>query len=657
MIKSLDDPGFLFGVNYWASHAGLFMWQKWDPAVVESDFQLMKKYRVQFLRVFPLWPDFQPLQAMRGLHGEVMEYRLHEKSIESGLYDPAAYLSATMLDRFGQLLALAEKFELPVNIALLNGWMSGRLFVPPALEGLNPITDPVALMWENRFIKGFVRRFAGNPMIIGWDPGNESNCMGTASREEAWVWLSQMCSAIRQEDPDTPILSGMHGLSLDGSWRIQDQGELLDVLTTHPYSDFVPYCSLEGASSFRTIMHPAAESVYYGDISGKPVLCQETNSLGPNLADQKTEAQFASAASALLWAYGSKGIAWWCGFDQNRITKAPYDWNALERELGLFTVDGEAKETVRTLHHVFAEIADSEIHGIVDRGKRIRDCYCILTKGQDHWGVAFSSFLLAAQAGREMKFGFIDEPLPDYPVYFLPSLCGYEPIPRRRWEELKKKIHDGAVLYLSLHDGFVSEFEELFGMRIVHRETWNKPVQFEIPSTGYGPYSTLFPVSFRRNFVLTGATVMGSEDGGNPFFTAYQYGKGMVFFLSFPLELAALEVPGFFDHEKDGVYPWYRIYERIFSRTRSDRIIQRTNPYLIVTEMRGEDKSRVAILVNTSDEDIQDVISINKGYQLDTVRMGEVISKEQENFTLIVKRRSYAICFLSPVESREDNDE
>ena len=52
---------FFVGCNYWASHAGTAMWRQWQPETVEADLALLQKNRIETLRVFPLWPDFQPL--------------------------------------------------------------------------------------------------------------------------------------------------------------------------------------------------------------------------------------------------------------------------------------------------------------------------------------------------------------------------------------------------------------------------------------------------------------------------------------------------------------------------------------------------------------------------------------------------------------------
>ena len=62
------------GVNYWASHAGTAMWKDWRPDVVEKDFAVLAGYGTTVVRVFPLWPDFQPVSALRSGTGVLREY-------------------------------------------------------------------------------------------------------------------------------------------------------------------------------------------------------------------------------------------------------------------------------------------------------------------------------------------------------------------------------------------------------------------------------------------------------------------------------------------------------------------------------------------------------------------------------------------------------
>ncbi len=82
MPNSLTSPGqFLIGANYWASHAGMHMWSDWQPAVVEADLKQLSQIGLQILRVFPLWPVFQPFTQLYGGGGAPQEMRFGEEPL------------------------------------------------------------------------------------------------------------------------------------------------------------------------------------------------------------------------------------------------------------------------------------------------------------------------------------------------------------------------------------------------------------------------------------------------------------------------------------------------------------------------------------------------------------------------------------------------
>lgn len=129
------------GCNYWASHAGLYMWRNWDAGCVERDLDLLAAQGMKVLRVFPLWPDFQPLTADYAGAGKFSGY-----SQSGGALRNYAAVDDEMVARFRFLCKAAEKLDLKLVVGLVTGFMSGRMFVPPALEKENVLTSPAAIM-------------------------------------------------------------------------------------------------------------------------------------------------------------------------------------------------------------------------------------------------------------------------------------------------------------------------------------------------------------------------------------------------------------------------------------------------------------------------------------------------------------------------------
>jgi hypothetical protein len=617
---SLTESGaFVVGCNYWASHAGTNMWSDWRPEVVAGDLHTLAAAGLQVLRVFPLWPDFQPIHALGTPWNPLTEIRHGETPLSDDAWGQAG-LAPEMMAHFAALLDLAADNGLRCVVGLVTGWMSGRLFMPPALIGRNPLLDPVAIQWELRFVREFVRAFRGHRALMAWDLGNECNCMGTATREQAYVWTATIAAAIRAEDGTRPVISGLHSLTPAGTWTMQDQAELTDLLTTHPYPPFTPHCGTDPVNTIRGILHSTAESCFYADIGGKPCICEEIGTLGRITASPAVAADYMRAVLFSLWANDCHGALWWCAFDQDHLDHAPYDWCTVERELGLLSSGSQPKPVLATMGAFRKVLDDLPFRRLPARR---REAVCILTRDQDQWAAAYSSFILAKQAGFDLDFRYAEQPLPEAPVYLLPSLKGMWILFRRRWLELLSRIEAGATLYLSLDDALLSGFEELTGLRPVTRELRTAtaavrlegvPGQPELPGGG-GYKITLEPV---------GATVLGREADGNPVFTEYRYGKGRVFFLGVPLEMQLARTPGVF-HQAAAPECW-RIYAHVAADALKARVVAKTHPLLAVTEHPVGQDELVVVEVNQSPEPLATALRLARGWRLAAALHGNAVA-------------------------------
>ena len=270
---------FFIGCNYWAKNAGMYMWSQWRPDVVERELAELAKNGVTVMRVFPLWSDFQPLTGDCNAGGS---YRSFLQS--NGPLQNWAGVDEEMMRRFRFFCDVAKKNNIRLIVGIVTGWMSGRQFVPPVFEEKNVLADPNAIMWATRFVKYFVTEMKDHPAIAAWDYGNECNCMGagTAGQAGFYNWMDHIGMAIRLSDPSRPVVSGMHGLSTSESspTPIRLNGEISDILCTHPYSFYVPGCGKEAFNTMRTELHPTAESLLYRDLGGKPCFIEEIGNLG-----------------------------------------------------------------------------------------------------------------------------------------------------------------------------------------------------------------------------------------------------------------------------------------------------------------------------------------------------------------------------------------
>lgn len=586
----MQETNFLVGCNYWASHAGTQMWRSFRPEVVRDDFTRLYATGVRVIRLFPLWNEFQPLNLLREYAARPMQYRIGEEPLGD---DPVARagVDPIMLDRFAVVADIANELEIKLIVGLVTGWMSGRFFAAPALEHLNAITDPESIRWQVRFVKTFVHRFKGHPAILAWGLGNECNCMGVANRAQAWAWTHAISSTIRCEDPTRSVYSGMHGISASaaGPWTISDQAELTDVLCTHPYPAFTPGCDLDPLPSFRAAHHAAAESCLYADLGNKPCLVEEIGALGNEYGNEQTVADYVRMSLYTSWSCSATGFIWWCGFDQVHLTHAPYDWCSVERELGLLRSDGSPKLVAAELK-AFTAFLDSL--PFKQLPQRLTQAVCILTEGQEHWKIAYATFLLARQAGLDLRFCYHDQPIPQASIYLLPSYSSLAPMSRRAWVELQERVRHGATLYLSHQDGILSLFSQVTGMEVVTRSRSTTPVQFTLP----GRHESLsIPATVSQKLQPAGAEVLSVDQDGNPVFSRYRLGQGQVLLLSAPLESHLAGTPGAFAN-----MAWCEVYKEVAKGLKLDRAVFSPSPLLCVSEHPLDNRSRVIVLANYS---------------------------------------------------------
>jgi len=594
---------FMIGCNYWASNAGADMWKCYDGDCVREDLSVLASQGVEYIRVFPKWRDFQPVMPLYAGRGVLAEYCLEGEREATNPY----YLDEGMLDKFAVLLDICDEYNIRVIVGLVTGWMSGRLYVPSAINGKNVLTDTEALYFEQLFIKGFVRRFKERKTVYAWDLGNECNCMGEANRIEALHWTATIANAIRAEDNSRPIVSGMHGLELESQcpWQITDQGEWTDILTTHPYPYWCAHTRNDKILSLRTLMHATAQNKLYTECSGKPCMAEEIGTMGPMLASDEAAASFMRVNLFSLWANGSVGALWWCGHDQHMLDAFPYSTNMVELELGLLRGDRspkpvaqEIKKFGKMLHGAALKLPEAEY-----------DAVCLLSSGQRQWGVCYTTYVLARQAGMNVRFAYADNGIPEANTYLLPSINGITVMHKARYEELKARVRAGARLYISMNNGVLSGFEDLTGLKVVDSHESAEKRSFEVGGECYSINSV-------RQYELesVGAEVIACDSIGRPMLARNVYGKGEVIYLNIPLEESLIDGHNAFD----GSY--YKLYDYIFKGIIDNKPIK-INGEGVYSTLHFDGDKAYAVAINYTDKE-QAITIIANGYSLSRVIYG-----------------------------------
>ena len=592
----MKNTDFIIGCNYWASNAGTKMWSRFDEMAIEKDLKTLSEYGLNTLRVFPMWSDFQTVEPLLFNDGNVREYRMKDERKPSNPY----YLEEVMLERFEIFLDLCKKYGIKVIVGLITGWMSGRLFIPTALNGKNLYTDETALWFEQLFIRGFVKTFKHREEILAWDLGNE--CCGISKAENRYVtatWTAIITNAIKAEDNTRKVISGMHRFETESigvknespyaaNWRLFDHAQYVDVMTTHPYPFWFDLTKTDRLGTIKPQLHATCENKFFADLSGLPCFVEEVGNMGNSVTSDKVAADYLRTQLFSVWANDGGGVMWWCANEQTMLDFPPYTWQMCEVELGLTDRDGKAKETLAE----YKKFAEWRKKTEIDLPKAECDGVCILTHEQNQYASALSSYILAKQAGINLSFAWCESELPESDVYLMPSVTGIVIMDGDSFKKLRERIYRGATLYVSSNGGIISEFESLTGMRINDSDTKRDNIEIEINgkkiTSQYGA---------RRNFLSSVGGKVIAESNGLPVVTEYEYGKGKVIYLDFPIEnnLAFTE----YAYEGDAC----EIYRYVFSDKIANKKIEFSNKDLTTTYHEGKDGKKYAVTVNYSENE------------------------------------------------------
>ena len=595
---------FMVGCNYWASNAGTEMWRDFDATVIEKDIKTLSSYGMKYLRVFPNWRDFQPVFNRRSSPRAFTRHATESDELNENGY----FIEQEMMDRFSVFLDICEKYNMKLIVGILTGFMSGSALIPPALDGEDLVTSPVALYLEQLFITGFVKAFSDRDVIYAWDLGNECNMFNAGATDfEAASWMGTVANTIRAADPTRPVITGMHAGKVEGGWAIQDQARFCDVLTTHPYPFWHTYPKIDETLSVRALMFPTISSKIAEGIGKKPCLVEEVGTMGPTVVSDENSGHFARLNIFSAWANGFPGFLWWCAHEQTELDTFPYTDQMVERELGLLRCDFTPKP-----HLLEMDKFSKWLNGIdFTLPPAKEDAVCILTKNQDQSGVGYMTGILSRLAGINCSFCYSEQVIPESDLYIIPSYSQVRVMHKSRYDELKKRVFEGADLYISVANGILSEFESFTGLKVLDSYQYA-----ESGTAIVNDKEILFAKS--RNFLLepTNAEVIACDDKGNPFFTCNKYGKGRVFFVNAPIEAGLLTKHNAFDGNEKV------IYDTIADKVHASYPVKVLGDNIVMTYHPSDDGGYVVLLNHYKDEKNFE-LKLNDGYTVEKVYYGE----------------------------------
>lgn len=553
---------FLIGSNYWPGHAGLNMWNNWQPEKIQVEISKMLELGFNVNRSFLFMPDFIP----------------------SG-----KFVDPVMLDRLDEFLQICETSGIQTILSFFVGHMSGEDWDVPWRGDRNFYTDQHCLDAQEIYVSTVVKKCFKSPSILAWILSNEIpnyESRGTADEVKAWAAFIRQC--IRKIDTVHPICIG------DGCWtpevsrrlknfQLRKLADEQDFLGLH----FYPRSADPWRQSFT-----AAFRLGMARFWKEPVIVEEFG-LSTAMSSEHNQALYYRDVLYSALINGAKGTLNWCFSDFELTETRPYSHHPHELRFGLMKSNGEIREAGREMQK-FASMAKPLI---AENWQPVEFQKCRLwipsTYYYDYpydWDNEFEewypfylntfSLLKRANLNPEMIFEpaidlekngeythEIDLDPSDGQILFLPRL---KRITASGWEKIKTYVKDGGTLYASFaHDAWIPDWEEFFQIK--------SDVKFGLPATDVSPVVCLQEnkaFKFDDPCFATGSdseeyascpvlTAKGKavleDKSGRPILLHMQHGKGNIFFNTYPMEMLGLhDRTGLMDNILMKIYQYLR---------------------------------------------------------------------------------------------------
>jgi hypothetical protein len=340
----MSTPGPRFGANYTPSQGWFHHWLDFDLDAVRADLDSIAALGLDHIRVFPLWPLFQPNRTL-----------IRPRAVE-------------------QLVALADAAAergLDVNVDGLQGHLSSFDFLP-AWTGTwhrrNIFTDPDVVAGQAEYLRTLAAALADRPNFLGMTIGNEINQFSgpphpdpdRITPDQAAGWLRRLLDACEEGAPGRLHLHAEYDAAWyqDGHAFTPEHSATLGAVTAVHSWVFNGTAQRHGRTGTATEHHAAYMielSKAWADDPHRPVWLQEVGAPAPLIpAEHAASFTEATVANALdcpdVW-----GVTWWCSHD---VSRSLADFPELEYSLGLLTNDRQVKPAGETIRRVVAEWRD-----------------------------------------------------------------------------------------------------------------------------------------------------------------------------------------------------------------------------------------------------------------------------------------------------------
>ncbi len=345
---------FILGVNYWPRKKAMFWWKEFEEEEVREEFSVIRELKLDVVRIFLLWEDFQPLPER---------------------------ISKTSIKNLEKVLDIAEELRLGVIPTFFIGHMSGINWLPEWVLSKKPherfftysngkvldlgardiYEDTDLLEAERLLLETVASEFDDHPAIYAWDISNEIDNVRIPKTPEAGKRWLKFVYGVLKENSSKPVTFGIHQEDIQENkhFHVWDVAHFNDILCMHAYSVytdftdpldpyFVPFtCLLTQALGGKDVLMEEFGMPTTGGKTQKILSATGKHTTKHYLINEEDAAIWLEKTLKALYEVGTIGAIYWnfSDYHESLWNRPPFDKAIHERFFGLLRSDGSLKPT------------------------------------------------------------------------------------------------------------------------------------------------------------------------------------------------------------------------------------------------------------------------------------------------------------------------
>jgi beta-galactosidase len=508
---------FPLGIDYWPLDNEVSSFDDWYGGDIEADFAAFAEARFTLVRIFISWKYFEQ---------------------QVGNYDEEAS------QRLARLVAAARENGLQLVVCFFADDRLAELCDVTWGKRRDPRTDSYLIQREVSLVQRIVSLHRSDKAVFAWDLANEAFCAGFTSSALLTSWVRTLREAVREVDPERPILLGADPETLLRATGV-DPREAIDeceFAISHVTASYAAYAA-EGpiTSGPATYLDSFLLRSARRDL---PVLVDGAgvHSLEYSPAQEAAYLRTVLYGSIMNRASGVLLRRW---RDVETERREPYYRDPYEVLVGVTDIEGGPKPSLSEVASFSRVAARLDMRRYAPQPERA----AVLMPTERYEGLpslaglygpraCLQAYMSAKEAHVPVDIVREGDELGDYSVLIAPSVGR---LLQGTWRDLTEFVQGGGSLIASYGGGDADQaVRELFGVEFLGDYGARGTLSCRVAQPdALGPLTSFDAHLSLGHFALLGggrATIVTTDAKGSPLVTLHSYGSGRAVYIAAPIE-------------------------------------------------------------------------------------------------------------------------